>query len=133
LSRQQAQVPTGPEEPHLKTIKPINAMKRFVILCLLGMATFMQTNAGNPVAPALSSTQKAVECTRGGISLYANSDTEDGRITLVEIFNAQYQLVLVDEFYSYSVQVAIGTLKAGNYTAKVYTEYSPVYTYPFNR
>lgn len=108
-------------------------MKRFIILCLLGMTTFMQTNAGNPVAPALSSSQKAVSCQKDGIVLYADSDTEDGRITLVEIYNAQYQLVLTDEFFSYSVQVAIGELKAGNYTAKVYTQYSPVYSYPFNR
>lgn len=93
----------------------------------------MQTNAGNPVAPAITSSQKAVECIREGSILFADSDTEDGRITLVEIYNAQYQLVLSDEFFSYSVQVAIGSLKAGNYTAKVYTQYSPVYCYPFTR
>lgn len=108
-------------------------MKRFIILCLLGMATFMQTNAGNPVAPALSSPQKAVECEKEGSSFFAYSDTEDGRITLVEIYNSQYQLMLSEEFFSYSVQVAIGELKAGNYTAKVYTQYSPVYSYPFTR
>ena len=108
-------------------------MKRFIILCLLGMATFMQTNAGNPVAPALFASHKTVVCNKEGINFYADSDTEDGRIELVEIYNAQYQLVLREEFYSYSVQVAIGGLKAGNYTAKVYTEYSPVYTYPLTR
>lgn len=108
-------------------------MKRFIILCLLGMATFMQTNAGNPVAPANFSINRTVSCAWEGATFYADSDTEDGRITRIKVYNSQSNLVLDEEFNSFSVELYIGGLKPGNYTAKVYTQYSPVHTCQFTR
>jgi hypothetical protein len=105
-------------------------MKRILTVCLLGILSLTQVTAGSLTAKAA---QKTVACEMMEWSLLADSDTEDGRIVLVQIFNSANQLVLEEEYYSYSVSVPIDEFKdGGNFTAKVFTQYSQPLIYPFS-
>lgn len=97
-----------------------------ILTCLLGIAMLL----GQPAwATTPKTAPRIIRCYEEDHILIATSDSEDGHIVTIMIYNLNGPtLALEDEFYSYSCQMDIAGLKSGHYQAKIFTENAPVHS-----
>lgn len=103
-------------------------MKSLMFFLLFG-ATMLFTKASTTPG---NGTKRVVDCALEDYILIATSQTEDGAIIKVQIFNSLNQLKLEEDCGGHSCHVDVSDLKSGTYTAKVFTTNAPVYSEGFS-
>ncbi len=99
---------------------------KMILTCLLGIAMLLGQTAWT-TAPKTA--HRIVDCDLEGHVLLASSQSEDGHITLIRVYNLNGPTLAIEkECYSYSEEVDISGLKHGSYQAKILTEYAPVHS-----
>lgn len=107
-------------------------MKKQLMVCLLGIGLLLPESKANSSGVKYFF-NRIVDCNLQGYDLLVTSDTEDGSINKVEIYNSSTQQLEMTEYSSgYSCSVDVGDLEKGEYEAKVYCTYT-TYTERFSK
>ncbi|MCW5908045.1 MAG: hypothetical protein KIS94_09320 [Chitinophagales bacterium] len=105
-------------------------MKKILLACISAWLWLMPAMAATAEGAA---TLKYPDINKEGWILYVTSEPEDGKIDMVRIYDSENELVLTEtDCGGYVCYVDLIHLNSGNYTAKVFTQYAPVYTEGFS-
>lgn len=103
-------------------------MKQILIACLLGIGTLLPSTE---VKSSIVNYARTVNIHIDSWVLYADSQTEDGTISKIEVYRLSTGEKVRQQFCSgYSCSVNLNGLPAGNYSAKVICQYVTT-TYQF--
>jgi hypothetical protein len=99
-------------------------MKQILIACLLGMGTLLPTSEAK--SNAIINFIRTVNIHISGWVLIADSGTEDGTISKIEIYKLSTGQKVLTQACSngYSCEVNIVNLEPGNYSAKIICQYT---------